>query len=283
VREGSFYQVQQLTGNTADSGHVQRLAMDTAHSDQLLEEPMPSTRNRSSFLQLTLGVALLCALAGALALCVGPATRAPTPTDLDGLDDLIRAYNAERGRAPLTDVEVKSIRNFIEKKLGGLHSGWVWRIGLRFMGVGNGLIMRRLQEESLSEGCVASIKEGVQKIIRQLAKPAVDYAIDCGWGGEHSDDCKKTVEKLNNFDETVKEKCKASGDLCTVTRTHPKKGGGTETETEAFCMPKECRDEIEQAEQMATQKIFEGNTKDAVVQSGQSAEFGKGLEVDIKC
>jgi len=245
--------------------------VDSEQAEELLEEPMPSTRNKRAVLQLVLGVALVCALAGTLALCVGPTMSAPASPEFDGLDDFIRSYAAERGRSSLTDSEVKAITGFFEMKNSQRPS---MRLGE----------LRTLQEDGVSEECKAALLAGVKKIIRQLAKLAVDYAIDCWWGGEDSEACKETTEKIDKFDETIKEQCKASGDLCTITQTHPKKGGGNETETESFCMPQECHDEINQAQQLAAQQILQGETEAAAGRTGLgSHDFGKGLDVQIEC
>merc|ERR1719323_1854152 len=147
------------------------------------------------------------------------------------------------------------------------------------------LTLRSLEDAELSEERTNAIVEYVKKIIKQLAKLAVDYAIECWWGGEDSAGCEETVEKINTFNETVIEDCKESGDVCTITQKHPKKDGGTDTSSEAVCIPKECHDELEAAAPTLAEKIQEQESK---VASGNkdlgSHKLGKeDLDVDIKC
>merc|ERR1712014_454403 len=204
------------------------------------------------------------------ALWASPTRSALASQDLDGL---IRAYAAERGRPPLTETEVKAMRGIMDVLSNSQ------RMNKQVAK------LRSLEDAELSEECTDAIVKYVGKIIKQLAKLAVDYAIECWWGGEDSAGCEETVEEIKTFNETVIKECKESGDLCTITQTHPKKDGGTDTESEAVCIPKECHDELEAAAPALAEQIQEKETKVASGNAGLgSHKLGKeDLDVDIKC
>merc|ERR1719323_1773866 len=94
--------------------------------------------------------------------------------------------------------------------------------------------LRALEDdEELSEACANAIEEGVKELMKHLAKLAVDYAIECWWGGEESDGCQKTMKEIEDFNKTMIEQCKEEGDLCTITQTHESKDGSSKTEVKA--------------------------------------------------
>jgi len=243
--------------------------VDSDSDQALLPEPLPSSRNRT-VVQLTLGVAFVCALAGALALRVGPARSAPAAQNLDGIDDFIRAYAAERGRPPFTETEVKAIRGFMDKTNPQRANKPLAKL-------------RALEEEEeLSEECTNAIEAGVKKIIKHLARLAVDWALECWWGGEESDGCAKTMKEIDDFNKTVIEHCEKEGDLCTITQTHHGKNG-TKTESENVCIPKECHDELEAATQATAKQIQEREAEVAQDNGGLGSHDLSGDDVDIKC
>lgn len=250
--------------------------MNTADSDsdqsQLLQEPLAGNRNRRNVLQWTLGVALICGLAGALVLWVGPTTSASVHPD--GIEDLIRAYAAERGESPLTDRDVLAIRRVMQKTESK-------RANMRLAK------LRSLQDTpELSEACATAIMDMVSDVVKQIAQLAVDYAFECWWGGEDSPGCKDTQEKIDKFDETVVEQCGNGGDICTLTQTHATEN---KTESEKICIPKECHDELEEATQATAEQIRQKESKIAKAMEGvkehlgDDQEFGDDVDVHIDC
>jgi len=178
-------------------------------------------------------------------------------------DDLIRAYAAERGRPPLTEIEVKAIRGLMDQTSPQRANMPLAKL-------------RALEDdEELSEACANAVEEDLKEVRNYVAKLSVDYEIECWWYGYESDGCLKTMKKIEDFNKTIIEQCKEEGDLCTITQTHESKDGSSKTESESVCIPKECHDELGAATQATAKKIQEKEA--AIAQHSQGLQHNQGL------
>eukprot|EP00416_Gambierdiscus_australes_P026131 CAMPEP_0171059456 /NCGR_PEP_ID=MMETSP0766_2-20121228/3183_1 /TAXON_ID=439317 /ORGANISM="Gambierdiscus australes, Strain CAWD 149" /LENGTH=346 /DNA_ID=CAMNT_0011514893 /DNA_START=52 /DNA_END=1093 /DNA_ORIENTATION=- len=276
---------------------------DAAHDleqEQLLEQQPPtqivgSWRKRTALL-VAAGVALLGAVTLGLSF-----TKPAAVLGLNDLHGLIQDYATQRGSRPLTDAEVEAVKD----QLGNMDQQ---RSMLRLANstLGRDLDLRSLRScnycrrcdcdddddndddgsnsggdsgslGTVSRKCRKALRKSVKRSLRRMAHLAVDHFLDCVLGSRRSDACKGTQRRVDDLDAQMKRRCRRSGDVCSVVETHCAANGALVKDSEEFCMPKECHDELNVAMDLVTQLLRDEEFKDAVA-SGHGVEHAKGYD-----